>query len=57
MDAVEEFIKEYEALCRKYNLYIDATAGDSVGVFKTTHNESEFEQVLERWRKELKGGW
>lgn len=57
MDKVEEFINEYEELCKKHQLYIDATAGGSVGIFKTAHVESEFDEVITRWRNELKGAF
>lgn len=52
MNNVEKFIKEYEALCRAYDLYIDVTEVFDLGIFPISkdNNEAEFETILSVWR-------
>lgn len=52
MDKVESFIKEYEVLCRKFDLYIDVTEVFDLGIFTISkdNNEADFETILSVWR-------
>lgn len=56
MDAVEEFIKEYEALCRKYNLCVDVTEVWELGIFDLNKEENleYFERQVQIWKDQNK---
>lgn len=49
-ESVDAFIKEYGQLCRKYGLYIDITAADTLGIFSV--DEPVLEKTLADWREE-----
>ena len=51
-ETVEEFIKEYEALCTKHNLYVSPKEDGYLGLFKVDINIDDFESVLRWWRVE-----
>ena len=50
MDKYNQFLDEYERLCRETGYYFDITEGNGLGIFYVASNEEDFAQHIADFR-------
>ena len=53
MDNIKEFIEEYEILCQRTGLCVEALTDGTTGIVQI---DEDFEATLRMWREDLREG-